>query len=93
MTTKYKDDFIDRWLAEGEAKGKAEGEAKGKAEGEAKGKAEGEAHMILRVLSARGLQVPADIRERVLACADTSQLETWGDRAATAATIDDVFGS
>jgi len=49
--------------------------------------------MILRVLSARGLQVPADIRERVLSCADTSQLEIWGDRAATAATIDDVFGT
>jgi hypothetical protein len=28
----------------------------------------------------------------MLSCADTSQLETWGDRAATAATIDDVFG-
>jgi hypothetical protein len=49
--------------------------------------------MILRVLSARGLQVPAEIRERVLSCADTRHLETWGDQAATAASIDDVFGT
>jgi len=77
MTTQFKDTFVDRLLAEGEAKGKAEGEAR----------------MILRVLSARGLQVSAEIRQRVLSCADTSQLETWGDRAATAASINDVFGT
>jgi len=73
MTTKFKDAFVDRLLAEGEAKGKA--------------------RMILRVLSARGLQVPAEIRQRVLSCADTGQLETWGDRAATATSVDDVFGT
>jgi hypothetical protein len=93
MTTRYKDDFVDRLLAEGEAKGKAEGEAKGKAEGEAKGKAEGEALIVLRILAARGLEVPTDIRQRVLSCADTSQLETWADRAVTAATLDDVFST
>ena len=80
-TAPFKNSFVDRLLAEGEAKGKAEGEAKG------------EARMILRVLAARGLRVSAEIRQKVLSCADTSQLETWGDRAATAASIDDVFGS
>jgi hypothetical protein len=89
MTTKFKDTFVDRLLAEGEARGKAEGEARGKAEGEA----QGEARMILRVLAARGLKVPADIRQRVLSCADTGQLEAWGDRAATAASLDQVFSS
>jgi hypothetical protein len=95
-TTEFHHPFVDRLLAEGEAKGLAEGEAKGLAEGEAKGEAKGqakgEAQMILRILAARGLQPPAAIRERVLACTDTSQLETWGDRAATANTIEDVFG-
>jgi hypothetical protein len=85
MTTRYKDDFVDRLLAEGEAKGKAEGEAKGKAEGEAL--------IVLRILTARGLEVPTEIRQRVLSCADTSQLETWADRAATATTLDDVFST
>jgi uncharacterized protein (DUF1778 family) len=81
MTTKFKDTFVDQLMAEGEAKGQAKGEAKG------------EARMILRVLAARGLKVPAEIRQRVLSCADTSQLEAWGDRAATAASVEDVFGT
>jgi len=77
MTTKFKDTFVDQLIAEGLAKGEAKGEAR----------------MILRVLAARGLQVPAEIRQRVLSCADTSQLEAWGDRAATAASVEDVFGT
>jgi len=101
MTTKFKDTFVDRLLAEGEAKGRVEGEAKGRVEGEAKGRvegeakgrAEGEARIILRVLAARGLEVPADVREQVLSCTDASQLETWADRAATAASVKEVFGS
>jgi hypothetical protein len=80
-TTPFRNSFVDRLLAEGEAKGKAEGEAKGKAE------------MILRVLAARGLRVSAEVRRQVLACDDIGQLEAWGDRAATAASVDDVFGT
>jgi hypothetical protein len=72
-TAPFKNAFVDRLLAEGEAKG--------------------EARLLLRVLAARRLHVSAEIRERVLSCADTSQLEAWADRAATAATVDEVFGS
>ena len=77
MTTKFNDTFVDRLLAEGEAKGRAEGEAR----------------IVLRVLAARGLEVPAKVREQVLSCTDDSQLETWADRAATAASVKEVFGS
>jgi hypothetical protein len=73
MTTVYKDDFIDRYKAEG--------------------KAEGAAQMILRVLSARGMEVPGEVRERALGCSDNRQLETWGDLAATAVSLDEVFGT
>jgi hypothetical protein len=59
----------------------------------AKGRAEGEAGMLLRVLAARGFEVPGPVRERVLSCTDLSQLESWGDRAATAASLDDVFSA
>jgi hypothetical protein len=72
-TTQFSHPFVDRFLAEGEAKG--------------------EARMVLRVLAARGLQLPDEVRERVLSCTDTAQLEAWGDRAATADTLDDVFSS
>jgi hypothetical protein len=77
MTTKFRDTFVDRLLAEGEAKGHAEGEA----------------CMVLRVLAARGLEVSAKAREQVLSCTDTSQLETWVDRAAIAASVEEVFGT
>jgi hypothetical protein len=80
-TAPFKNSFVDRLLAEGRAEGRAEG------------KAEGEARLVLRVLSARGLQVSAEIRERVLSCTDTGQLETWAERAATAGSIDEVFGA
>ena len=73
MTTKFRDTFVDRLLAEGEAKG--------------------EARTILRVLAARGLEVPAKVREQVLSCTDTSQLETWTDRAAIAVSVEEVFGT
>jgi len=87
MTTVFKDDFFER----AEAKGRADGEAKGRAEGEAKGRAEGEAGMLLRVLAARGFEIPGQVRERVLSCTDLGQLEIWGDKAATAASLDEVF--
>src|ERR1700678_2099174 len=80
-TTPFRDTFVDRFLAEGKAEDKAEG------------RAEGQARMILRVLSARGLTVPAAIRHRVLSCADTRQLDAWADRAATATTLEDIFRS
>jgi hypothetical protein len=87
MTTTFKDDFIDRYKAEGKAEGRAEGEAKGRAEGEAKGKA----GMLLRILAARGFDIPGPIRERVLSCTDLGQLETWGEQAVTATSLEDVF--
>jgi predicted transposase YdaD len=82
-TTQYRDAFIDRFRAEGMAEGRAAGQAEGRAEGEAR--------MVLRVLSARGLEVSSEIRQQVLSCTDTAQLEAWGERAATADTLDDVF--
>ena len=65
-------EVVDRFLAQGEAKGRADS--------------------LLRVLSRRGLRIPDEMRQRVLACTDNGQLETWIDRAVTAATVQDVFG-
>lgn len=79
MSLGYKDDFIDRWRDEGLALGRAEG------------RAQGEAQMLLRVIAARGLAVSAEIRARILASTDVSQLEAWGDRATTARSVSDIF--
>jgi hypothetical protein len=73
MATKFNDPFVDRLLAEGEAKG--------------------EARIILRVLAARGLEVPTKAREQVLTCTDIGQLDTWADRAATATSLEEVLGT
>jgi len=48
---------------------------------------------VLRVLKTRGVHVPDDVRERVLACTDTNRLELWLDRAVTASTTEDVVGN
>lgn len=64
--------------------------AEHQARGEALGEARGEAQAILTVLEERGVPVPDDIRDRIMACADTNQLATWLRRAVTAATADDV---
>jgi hypothetical protein len=61
-------------------------------EGRSEGKAEGKAEMILAVLGARGILVPDDVRSRLVEATDLEQLEDWGRRAATADSIEDVFG-
>jgi len=70
----------------------AEHEQIGEARGEARGEALGEARAVLTVLQARGVDVPADICDRILACTDLDQLDTWLRRAGTATTVDDVIG-
>ncbi|BCB88921.1 hypothetical protein Psuf_062340 [Phytohabitans suffuscus] len=59
--------------------------------GEVRGEARGEARAVLTLLKARGLVVPDEIREEIIACTDLAQLDSWLLRAATAAHIDDVM--
>jgi hypothetical protein len=74
-TYQYQSEFARRYFSQGEAKGEVKGEAKA----------------LLKVLSARGIEVPDDARERIIGCADLDQLETWVSRAATATSIHDLF--
>jgi hypothetical protein len=69
---------------EGEAKGKAEGEAKGKAEG----KAEGEAALLIRLLLMRLGRVAPEVRQAILARAQTDPevIRMWFDEVAATAT-------
>jgi hypothetical protein len=60
--------------------------------GEARGEARGEGRSVLTVLDARGIAVPADIHDRILACTDLAQLEIWLRRAVTAASAEEVIG-
>ena len=55
------------------------------------GRVEGEADALLRVLAARGIEVPEDVQARIRACTDVGQLNTWIDRAVAATSITDLF--
>lgn len=59
----------------------------------AQGEAKGEASMLLRILAARGIDVPEDVRHRVTSCTDTATIEAWFDCAISATTLADVFGN
>ncbi len=79
----YQSDFARRYVAQGEAQGRAEGEAKGQAEGRA--------HSVLHVLEVRGIDVPGDVRERILSCSDVAMLDAWLERALTAKSAAEVL--
>ena len=61
-------------------------------ESEAKGKAEGEARALLTVLATRGLAVSDEQRQRILACADLTQLERFVRQAVSAASTEEALG-
>jgi hypothetical protein len=81
MATVFKNEFLDKLEADAEARGEAIGEARG------------EAQMILQILASRRIAVPTQIRDQVLACTDIAQMEAWGGKAATAQSIEEIFGA
>ena len=60
-------------------------------EGKIEGEASGRIAAILAVLAARGLPVSEEARARIEAWKDVITLDRWIARAATSASIDDVF--
>ena len=74
-----------RWqqgLTEGEARGEVKGFQAGEAHGEAKGRAL-VADTLLMVLRSRGVEVSAELEERIMTCSDPALLATWLQRVAT----------
>jgi hypothetical protein len=59
----------------------------GRAEGESKGRAES----LLAVLTARGVEVPEVVKQKILACRDLATLDRLLVQAATATSPDDVL--
>lgn len=62
------------------------------AQGQARGEARGKAGAVLAVLDARGIAVPNAARTRIGECDDPHQLDVWIRRAATADSVEDLFG-
>ena len=59
----------------------------GQAEGEAKGKAEA----VLRFLSTRSISPTAEERDRILGSRDIAELDRWIEKAATVASVAELF--
>jgi hypothetical protein len=60
-------------------------------EGETKGESKGKAEALLAVLTARGVEVPEVVRQKILACRDMATLDRLLVQAATATSPDDVL--
>jgi hypothetical protein len=61
------------------------------AKGELKGEIKAKAADVIAFLEARGLEVPADVRERVLASTDLAELDRWIRRAAVVSEARQLF--
>ena len=68
-----------------------EGLQRGLARGREEGLTRGRAEDILRILSARGVQVDDSARQRILTCTDVATLDRWFDRALNATTLREVL--
>ncbi|MFD6024689.1 hypothetical protein [Streptomyces griseoluteus] len=55
------------------------------------GEAMGEAKGVLRVLEVRGVPVPDDVREQIIACTDLARVSEWLDRAGTVERAEDLL--
>ncbi|WP_055630389.1 hypothetical protein [Streptomyces hirsutus] len=60
-------------------------------EGREEGRLEDRAEMTLRILEWRGISVPDEVREQVLACTDLEQLEVWARRAVHAEAAEELL--
>ncbi|WNG34936.1 Rpn family recombination-promoting nuclease/putative transposase [Archangium violaceum] len=75
----YGEQLIEQGLQQGLARGRQEGLIRGRAEG------------VLRILTARGVHVDEEARQRILSCTDMAALDLWFDRALNATSLSDVF--
>jgi hypothetical protein len=62
----------------------------GRIEGRNEGRNEGRAAAVIAVLAARGLEVPDQVRDRVMGCTDPATLDRWIALAVTAGSAEDV---
>ena len=89
----YQSDFARKYFAQGREEGREEGHEEGLQEGQVRGRQEGEAEALLEVLDARGLDVDAQARQRILSCPDLAVLKSWLRKAVGVQTVEELFGA
>jgi hypothetical protein len=83
----YQSDFARKYFAQG----REEGIRQGREEGVRQGAAEAKAKAVLEVFDARGLPIPDEVRQRVLATTDLPTLDHWLRRAVLVASAAEIF--
>ncbi|MBZ4419216.1 Rpn family recombination-promoting nuclease/putative transposase [Myxococcus sp. RHSTA-1-4] len=83
----YGEELIER----GRQQGLEEGLVRGREEGREEGVTRGRAEYILRILTARGVPVHEEARQRILTCTDMATLDRWFDKSLNATTLSSVF--
>lgn len=78
MRTFPRDDFIDGMIEQGLQQGAQQGALR-------------KARQLLLQLLDERFGVPVDVRERIEACGDVAEVDTWFTRAITATSLDEVF--
>jgi len=79
----YQSDFAKKYVAQGLTEGLTRGRTEGRVEEAARN--------LLTVLRVRGLAVPDEIRERILAQKDPERLERWLEKAAVATSVNSIL--
>ncbi|MDQ0992879.1 hypothetical protein [Streptomyces sp. V3I7] len=91
----YKSYLVEEIRDEARKQGLEQGLEQGLGQGLDQGRAEGQvqaaSHDVLLVLDARGVQVPADVLDRITDCTDPDVLRRWLVRAATASSAGEIF--
>jgi hypothetical protein len=95
MDLPFKKNYEREKMAEQDYRGglalaRKEGEARGEARGRRAG-LESQHEALLGILAGRGWSIPEEVRARILGCEDLGQLTAWIVRAATSASLQEVF--
>jgi hypothetical protein len=83
--------FAREHFGRGKDEGRAEGLVEGRAEGLVEGRAKGKADAVLKILAARGIEVPDVARERICGNTDAQLVDVWLERAVSANAVTDLF--
>ncbi len=82
---------MEEWMRIEDYEFKSDLALRNQARGKAEGKAEGVATALLKILTARKLQITEEQKARILGCTDLDTLNTWLDRVLQAATVDELL--
>lgn len=69
----------------------AEGQEEGRRQGREEGFNEAVRTAVFEVLDVRGLEVDAEMRQRILDCKDPAQLKLWLRKAAVVQSVQELF--